>query len=57
MEFVCYSARVARESEAMLVKERLNTEQKLRNALNRAREAQQEREQAEEIARIAADKS
>jgi hypothetical protein len=57
MEFAYYLTRVAQENEAKSVKDKLNTEKKLREAEDRVKEADQQRQQSEERVRIADEKS
>jgi hypothetical protein len=57
MEFAYYSTRLAQENEAKAVKDKLNTDQKLRSAFETVRQANLEKIEAEEIARITAEKS
>ena len=57
MEFAYYLARVAQESEAKTVKDKLNAEQNLRSTLEKVRKANKEKNEAEETALIFAQKS
>ena len=57
MELAYHRTRIARYHEAKAVNEQLATQQKLNNALDKADKTNQNRLQAEEIARIATEKS